>query len=299
MRRALGSPAPALLGLSLLVAACGGGPHPSGNGIVHPAGDQVVFRIEHSGGLLPADAVFTSVPAFSLHGDGRVIVPGAQVELFPGPALPAVNVMQLSESGIQAVLAAVAASGQFSASAEWRAAQNFVADGADTIFTMHADGREITVTVHGLGSFMFGEPPPDVPAAEVAAHMALSRLLERLTTLEAWLPAGGWAEASPAPYRPDAMLLLVRNADADPPDDSGIPPAEMPWPVDGDPADFGAPTVLAGHACGPVTGDEAAAWYQALSGANQLTRWTGSGHRYQVLARLLAPDEAAACPEGF
>jgi hypothetical protein len=285
---------------ALVIVSCARpGASPPGNQIAHPAGDELVLRIDSRGGFVPPEFVFSSFPTFTLLGDGRVIVAGAQMEIFPGPALPSVQVRQLTEAGIQAVLKAVAATGQFAGSAEWRGAQNFVADAPDTVFTLNADGRSVTVTVYGLGTFLPGqEAPPDVPAAEQAAHQALSKLSERLTTLEAWLPAAAWAQTKWQPYQPEALRLLVRNADGDPPDESGIANQELPWPTTGDPATFGAPVTFGDYRCGPVSGDEATAWYQALSNANQLTRWTSGDHRYQVTVRPVLPDEPAECPAG-
>jgi hypothetical protein len=289
--------APVALILSLLLAACSGiGPSPSPGGITHPSGDELVLRFEYLGGFVPPEFTFTSFPAFTMLGDGRVIVPGAQIEIFPGPALPAVNVRQLTQAGIQAVLNAVAASGQFAASAEWRGAQNFVADAPDTVFTLNAEERTTTITVYGLGTFLPDEAPPNVAVAELAAHRALNHLVEQLTTLESWLPPAAWAQPAWQPYVPEAIRLLVRNADADPPDDSGIGNQELSWPAGDDAATFGAPTSFGEFRCGVVSAAEADAWYEALTGANQLTRWTSGDHRYEVSVRLLLPDEPEECP---
>jgi hypothetical protein len=298
MRPATRLLAPVALTLSLLLAACSGsGPSPSDGGIIHPSGDQLVLRFEYRGGFVPPEFVFTSFPAFTLLGDGRVIVPGAQIEIFPGPALPAVQVRQLTEAGIQTVLNTVAASGQFAASVEWRAAQNFVADAPDTVFTLNAEGRTTTtISVYGLGTFLPDDAPANVPAAELAAHRALNHLVEQLTTLEAWLPPAAWVQPAWQPYVPDALRLLVRNADADPPDESGIEAQELPWPAGDDAATFGAPVSFGDFRCGVVTGDEADAWYEALASANQLTIWTSGDHRYAVSVRVLLPDEAEECP---
>jgi hypothetical protein len=284
------------LALALVLAACSGGPSSSGGQITHPGGDELVLRVENRGGFMMPDFAFTSLPSFTLLGDGRIIVPGAQIDIFPGPALPAVDVRQLTEAGVQSVLRAVAATGQFAASAEWRGAQGFVADAGDTVFTLNAEGRTVTVSVYGLGTFTADDPPPNMPAAEVPVHRALSRLLEQLTPPDGWLPAAAWARQTPQPYVADALRLLVRNADADPPDESGIDNQELAWPTEDDPATFGEPTLGGDYRCGVVTDEAAAAWYATLSNANQLTRFTAGDHRYQVSVRPLLPDEPAECP---
>ena len=98
------------------------------------------------------------------------------------------------------------------------------------------------------------------------------------------------------PYEPEALRLLVRNADADPPDESGIPNALIDWPVDSDPATFGDPASDGTIRCGVVSGQEAKDWYAALTNANQLTRFVKGDHRYQVTVRFQLPGRAAGVP---
>jgi hypothetical protein len=296
MKRSTRLLVPVTLTLSLLLAACQDiGPSSSDGGIAHPPGDELVLRVEYRGGMIP-NFHLTSFPTFTMLGDGRVIVPGAQIDIFPGPALPSIQVRQLTEAGIQSILNAVAGSGQFAASADWQGAQGFVADASETVFTLNAEGRTVTVSIYGLGMLLPGQEPPNFPAAERPVHTALNELVEQLSTLETSLPTTAWVQSAWQPHVPDALRLVVRNADADPPDDSGIENAELPWPAGDDPATFGAPTSLGDYRCGVVSGDDAATWYEALSTANQLTRWTSGEHRYEVTVRPLLPDEPVECP---
>lgn len=143
-------------------------------------------------------------------------------------------------------------------------------------------------------------PPADLAAAvsadEIAANQTLSRLSQQLGNLDAMLPASAWADASWHPYQPDSLRLLVRNADADPPDENGIGNALLDWPVDSDPATFGDPTSDGAQRCDVVSGQEADDWYAALSGANQLTRFVKGDPRYEVTVRFQLPDEPLECP---
>jgi len=223
-------------------------------------------------------------------------VQGAQIEIFPLPALPAVNVRRLTEAGIQAVLNEVARAALFGTSIEYRSAQNCVMDAGDTVFTLHADGHDVTVTVFGLGTIDPSIGCPGVSSAEFAAHQALQQLSDRLLNLDAWLSAGAWAETSWRQYQPEALRLVVRNADADPPDGSGIPNALLDWPDSSDPATFGGPGPFEGQRCAVVSGQRAEDWYEALSGANQLTRFVKDDHRYEVTVRFMLPDEPLECP---
>ncbi|HLE58254.1 MAG TPA: hypothetical protein VJA85_01265 [Candidatus Limnocylindria bacterium] len=286
------------LAIPLLLAACAAvspSPSPTPPGpIDHPTDDTVIFRIEYQGGLMGPDFLFPNYPVFVLLGDGRVIMEGAQIESFPGPALPAIIVRQLTEAGVQAILREVAATAQFGASVRWHAADTMVADGSDAIFTLRAEGREIVVSVYALGQVSPDLVPPGMTATELAAHAALLQLVNRVTLLESWLPSGAWATAQWVPYVPDAMRLVARNADADPPDNGGLPPGELPWPVAGDPATFGS-QLSDGRRCAVVTDDELDAWYAALASANQLTLFTFEEHRYQVAVWLLLPDDPRVC----
>jgi hypothetical protein len=155
----------------------------------------------------------------------------------------------------------------------------------------------VTVLVYALGTLDLAGNTQGISAAEIAAHRVLSRLSDRLTNLDGWLPASAWADASWHPYQPDALRLLVRNADADPRDASGIRNELLDWPGTSDPATFGDPNPLDDQRCGAVSGQLARDWYAVLSGANQLTRFVKGDHRYQVTVRLLLPDDALECPK--
>lgn len=277
---------------AVLLAACSGAGAPPTR-IEHPIGDAVVLRISHSGGFVGPGFDLLNHPTFSLLGDGRVIVPGAYEAIFPGPALPAMNVRRLTESGIQAVLAELQATGLFAEDLDLRGAANCVADASDAIFALRADQRDVTVTVYGLGILDAGSSCTGVSADELAMHVTLNRLSARLSGLDSWLPAGSWSDEWQT-FRPQAMRLIVRNADADEPDGSGIPSSLVPWPVGSDPATFGNETDF-GSRCGVAAGAEADEWYDLLGAANQLTRFTRDDHRYAVSVRFLLPDEPPEC----
>jgi hypothetical protein len=288
---------PLTLGLSVLLAACSFGAGGSPDPVQHPVGDQLVLRVAFRGGFVAPQALLSRFPTFTLLGDGRVIVEGAHDEVYPGRALPAVLVRKLNEAGVQAVLAEVLGSGAFASSAEFRGAQNFIMDAANTVFTLRAAGREVTVVVYALNEFDTGANTHGVAAEEIATYRALTHLNDRLATLDQWLPSSDWTDTSWKPFVPESLRLVVRSAMADPPDESGIPNQLLPWPGSSDPGTFGAATTIAGSRCGAVSGEEATAWYAAMSTANELTRFVKGGDHYQVIARQLLPDEPLDCPE--
>jgi hypothetical protein len=283
--------------LAAMLGGCArGGSAPSGP-ITHPAGDALVLRVETQGGFLPPGASFSQVPSLSLYGDGRVVVPGAVPAIYPGPALPPLLVSRLSESGMQAVLHEIVATGLFTASQSFNGGKAFVADAGTTLFTLHAGGRDVTISVYGLGTFDLSNPPAPIANEELAAQRALTQLSQKLSTLDSWLPASAWIDRQSRVFAPEALRLLVRSADTDPPDQSGIPNQLVPWPSATDPGTFGDPaTQPAGARCGVAVGADAAIWFGVLRQANQLTRFTAGAHRYQVTPRPLLPDEPRSCP---
>ncbi len=272
----------------------GGG---EGGGIEHPTGaDEAILVVDAVGGFVPVDFLVTQVPSFALFGDGRVVMMGMQTLEFPGPALPPLMERQLTEKGIQAILEAVEATGQFGSSRELRGAMNVVADAADTRFMVSAGGREVNVSVYGLGMLMPGMEVPDMPAGEVEAHQALAALNDQLLMIDSWLPADGWADEGWHPYEPDGFRLYVRDVTNEPVE-GDLPEHVMDWPSDEDPAAFGVEQPFFGNGtrCGTVEGED---WLVALSEATQSTRWTDDGdRRFTVATRPLLPHEELACPE--
>ena len=298
----------ASVALLLLVAtgcAAGGtdGDDPDGSGdgsgpIEHPGGSALVVRMSSGGGFVPREFALSSVPAFTLLGDGRVIVAGPVPAIFPGPALPNLMERRLTEEGIQEVLRLLADTQIFGGDAEFNGASNFVADAATTTFTVNAGGGTVNVSIYGLGTLPpDGQGGPSLPAVERAAHERLAQVADALTSLESWLPAEAWVDPEFRAYVPQAVRLHVRNADGDPPDPSGVEPEQREWPLDVPLAEFGdEPTADAPDMrCGVVAGEDADRLLDELARANQLTRWESDGALYAVIARPLLPDEAHDC----
>jgi hypothetical protein len=279
----------ATIALTALLAACGGRGS-SGDAIEHPPGAALVLRVELRGGFVGPDAQLGQLPAFTLLGDGRVIQTGAVMAIFPGPLMPPLTVRRLNETGLQAVLREVAATSLFSVDRRYDGAGAHVADAPDTIFELHADGVDITISVYALGIANDG-----LPDEQAQAYAKLSMLNDRLASLEAWLPDSAWADARSASFSPDAVRLLVRDATGEQPDPSGIGFNLVPWPTEADPHGGDA---FRDWRCSVVTGDEAKAWNAQLTKANTLTRWTQGERRYQVLPVPILPDQPTDCPHG-
>jgi hypothetical protein len=284
------------LPVAILIASCNLVSPPAYASVPHPAGSEVVVRIAWTGGFVPYEFIFTSVPRLTLLGDGRVLVEGPQIDIYPGPALPNVQVRRLTEEGIQSILFRIAETGLFDESHSYNAATQFIADANSTVFTVRAENREVVVDVYALG--LLAQPnvgTPGIPTEELEAHERLTALETALLDLEAWIPADDWADATWQSYAPDALRLVVANIDAQPPNPDGLDSEPIPWPGTTPPDQFGTPSTIQDFRCGVVSGAEGAAWYAALTQANQLTRWSHDGHLYSVTPRPLLPDEPLDC----
>lgn len=279
-----------------------GGGSPAGPGAIdHPTGSDAILVVDSTGGFVPIDFLATSMPAFVLLGDGRVIVQGAQTLEFPGPAYPPLLERTLTEKGIQAVLSGVEETNLFTGDLELNGAQNMVADAANTRFILDAGGRQVTISVYGLGTLLPDmEPAPGISSGEVEAHRILGQLNDGLMTLDSWLPADAWEDEGWQPYRPEALRLYVRDVTGQPVDGGDLPEQVREWPTDDDPAAFGEEESFFGDGtrCGVVDGELGATWLEELKAANQMTLWTDDGdRRFSVRVRPVLPHEDPACPD--
>jgi hypothetical protein len=304
---------PSIVVMLLILAACavpggspggsgsGGSDEPETDGIEHPTGSDPILIVDSSGGFVPVQFMATRLPTFVLLGDGRVIVQGAQTLEFPGPALPALIERTLTEDGIQRVLRAVEDTNLFTTDLELNGAQNVVADAANTLFILDAGGRQVTVSIYGLGALLPGEQPlPGISSSEVEAHRILGQLNDALTTLDSWLPADAWEAEGWQPYEPEAFRLYIRDVTGEPRDGGDLPEQVREWPTDDDPAAFGEVVDLFGDGtrCGTVDGGHGILWLEELSAANQMTLWSTDGeNRFSVTARPVLPYEDPACPD--
>lgn len=267
-----------LMVLLILSGACGT-PGGSGTTIDHPAGaTDLVFQVEQAGGLLPPGADLAQVPTFSVYGDGRLIMTGPQIEIFPPPALPPLLETRIGEPGIQRTLEEAREAGLFDPLDDY--GQPPVADAPFTVFTIVAGGEERQVTVYALGF----EDPGFAQMSEEQAE-ARTRLMEfqgELFDLEALL--GGDTPAPVSDYEPERVALLVRAVDEGVLDEELAQESE--WPAELPGISGGAdPTCLV------TSGEEADRVMELGRESNMLTYFRTPDGLFQVTFRPMLPDE--------
>lgn len=274
--------------LALILAACGGltddgtGGGGSGGEISHPTGaDRLVLRWEYRGGFVAPEYTLTRPPSWSLYGDGRLIVEGPVIEIYPGPALPNLLATRLSEDAIQAILRAAKDAGLMNGDASYP--YPCVADAPDTVFTTNADGSTSVVSATALGSTDGGA----CPNVDIAARTDLADFLSKIGDLASFLPNGSIGTEEPYTYSEIRIYAMPYQGQPD------VPQQPVAWPLATPLDSFGDATQVGiqDARCGVVSGADLDTLLPLMQGANELTPWTSEGSRYRLVLRPLLPDE--------
>lgn len=296
-RRAAGWAAVACL--LLLAGACaarpgGGGAGTSAGGAGTPttpaASDRLVLQLRLVGGFLPVGVSYSNPPIVSVYADGRVIDQGPVPAIYPGPALPSLQVHRISPGDVRTLVDRALAAGVRDSADLGRPP---VMDAATTRFTVVDGDHTYVRDVYALmdtapgGGAQPGSGGPDAPGPQQqAARQKLHDLYRALTGLEGTLGRGHVTDAGA--YTTDAVAAVVTAARPQPQDPPQTP---RPWPG---PALPGEPFAnQAGVTCLTATGAEATTVLQAARQANALTPWTGpDGRQWWVHFRPLLPHES-------
>lgn len=236
----------------------------------------LVLSVEHVGGFTTPEELAARLPLVAVFGDGRVVAPGAQIEVYPPPALPALQVWQLDAEGVQTVVDRAVAAG---VTATGDLGTPPVADAPATRFTLVTDEGTAVREVEALF-----ELPGDsgITMEQQAARGELIGLLDVLTSPE---PLGA---TGPEPYQADAVAAVV--APWTDPGDPALAQPETAWPgpaLPGEPLPGGV-----GLSCVVARGAEAASVLGAAGGATTLTPWVApDGTRWSLRLRPLLPHE--------
>ena len=279
----------ALLAAACTAAGAGSASSPSGSpavtGLAYPTGAKdLVLRLRYVGGFVAPAAHLLDIPVISVYGDGTVVVPGPQIAIYPGPALPNLQRATITPAGIQVLLEAARNAGLLGPDAHYDLGG--IMDAASAEFTVNADGRIHTISAYAL---MEGGPAPQgTDPTVVEARAKLAAFQAQLGGLEALLGSelGSWST-----YKADAVQLIV-NAGA-PDDGQGLMQPPVAWPLSTPLARFGEtlPTLMQGQRCGVVSGTDLDLLMPLLQKANTLTPWTDADASFGIMVRPLLPGE--------
>jgi hypothetical protein len=270
---------------------------PMAGAIEHPTEpDELILRVEYVGGFVPVAYTISSLPLFSLYGDGRAIFTGPMIDIFPSPAVTNLRQVVLTEAGIQQVLAAARDAGLLDGDKEY--SNDMIADAATAVFTVNAGGKTTTVSAYALGL----ADNPRWTEEERAAIAKLQEFASQTLDVSFWLDPANIASGDEE-YPIDRLQVLAEPTVPSMATPEVSDPIEnqppMDWPLSTPIAEALPITDLFGpdlnFNCGVITGADAATLLTAAQQANVLTPWVSEGNSYILWFRPLLPDETG-CP---
>ncbi len=266
-----------------LAASCGGDDDPvvAGSPTSRPTGaGEVVVQVLVDGGFVPVELALTTVPTVTVMGDGAVITPAAVPAIYPGPALPPLQVARATARQVDDLVRRGQELGLLGGPLEF--GQPPVADAPNTTVTITAAGRTHRHVAYAL-DISDDQPVPGRPGLgprEVANRRALSDFVKATSELppgsEAWRPSAV-AVYDLGPYQADPQL----------------PQRALAWPLGRAPS--GPPSASGAPPCLLVEGDDLAKVLDATGRANARTPWTISGSNRALAFRPVVPGQPG-CP---
>jgi hypothetical protein len=245
--------------------------------------DQLLLRVDTHGGFLPAGFALIHIPRFSLYADGLIVMEGAQIAIYPGPAISPVYSMRVSEEGLRRIIEAARRAGLVGPDRTYELP--LVADAGTTTFTF-VDGG----TRHVISAYALGLEDPSIPEDERKARAALLDLQTNLGNVSGWLPEG-----SPTAERRFEYSRLAVVVNTEPPGEQ-LEQRELTWPLDRTIAELAGPLPDAPMSCFALDGQDVQKLRPLVDRANELTPWQSGGNTYWLRFRPLLPDESG-CPE--
>jgi hypothetical protein len=285
MTIAPGFRAAAAASLFLLVACAqdGGDTTPPAGAPAPRDPDAIALRIEHTGGFTtPGDSV-ARLPIVTIYGDGRAILQGPQPAIYPGPALPNLQVIKLPSADVDKLVARATGAGVGTAK---DLGQPPIADAPSTRFTVDAEGGAAITEVYALSEADTGSGS-GLTADQVAAR---TKLRDLVAAVSVDLPATlGMKAGSEQPYEPVALAAIATPYVAPDPATAGKEQPAVAWPGPALPGTSVGKGLETG--CVTVGGADTAKVLAAADKANAATPWTSGARKWTVILRPLLPDE--------
>jgi len=289
-RRQLAGHLPYLAALVVAtLAACSGvpaTPSPSANPTpssmspspsADPSANVAIVRIDSAGGMLPPWVTLEWYPSVVLYADGRMISEGPVDAIYPGAALPNLQVTQLTPSGVAQVLQWAVEAGLVGPDRELGQP---MLDAGTTNVTVVRDGVAHVTRIWDIES--------DEPAIG-----AVRQFRDVLLDIRSWLPA----EAAPqdVPFAWDRLRIVSVPRQ---PDEMRDQPNLREWPLPEKPlATIGLSIdgEASGYRCAVIDGDDVGLVRPDLLTANELTLWRSAEQTFALVLHPLLPDDEG-CP---
>jgi hypothetical protein len=260
--------------------------------------DTAVVRVEQTGGFVTPQTTFSRVPDLAVYADGRAITPGPQIMIYPPPALPNLQMAQLSEAQVERILDLAGDAGLLADDIEY--GEPGVADATTTVVTIVSGDNTYIHEAYALAGASTDPSEVALPGVDDEANEARTALTSFIA--EASTVAGG-GETETTAWEPEAYALQATPAVALPADETGGTESsegiEGLEGVEGEPYGPALPWEVAeidlasATTCVAVEGDAAVQLREQFASANALTRFNQAGAEYDVWIRPVYPDETA------
>ena len=236
--------------------------------------DEVVVEYSEVGGFTTREFAFQRTPNLLVSGGNEVFRPGAQIAIFPAPLLPAVQVQEITDEGIQNLLAAAEAAGLF-ADIEYEDPTN-IADATTARVVINVNGESWVHEAYALG--MAG--PGGAGGESTPERQALAAFVAELGDLATVVGSDNLA-AEAELFEPEEFAIeAIPVEDLDAYGGDEAEPTVVPWP-----ADAGVSLTVA-TTCTVIPAEGVA---DTFADANQFTFFDDAGAVYQVLVRPVLP----------
>jgi hypothetical protein len=277
----------ALLLAALVVGACvgtAGASGPSARPSTSPVPidpDRAVFRVSWEGGFVAPGAILGRLPVIAVYADGRVIIQGPQLMIYPGLLMPNLQERTLKPGALGRLI-------ELARDKDLLRTVHYdfpgIADATDTVLTIDLDGKTYRISVYALAEAgVDARPAVSANEATTKGRAALRAFIDALTGV----PASDFADQE-HPYVAKAIRIYASK---------GAPNAELPqptidWPLE-DLARAGEAVPDRGVEvrCQVISGDDLATVLPLLDHANALSTFRSGGKLYSLIVRPLLPDE--------
>src|SRR5690606_34054254 len=151
---------------------------------------------------------------------------GVQIAIYPGPALPALEFAQVSEEGIQAILAEAKGAGLLAGDQNWNEATTIVTDAHTGELTITTGGQTSVIRVYAPGMTGFEDQLSD---EEIAFRHKFDDFTGKLQSLSSWLPEGA-VTPHEEEYPLNRIQIITQPGELAPVGDPNIDPDHIEWP---------------------------------------------------------------------
>ena len=180
---------------------------------------------------IPPESQFTWLPYALITADGVVVTQGPVPAIFPGPLLPNLQGAPISEAGYDRVVERARALGLLDGDGDFTPPEPMPGS-LSGLIELRVDGTMRQITGDPNRTIECITTPCDPAPGSPEAFGTFWRELGDLRSLV------GDELGADAPYHPEGYALLIGVT---PPDDAGLAPQVLPWPLETPLAETGMP----------------------------------------------------------